>query len=78
MFANGLAQDPDVNYAPLQLSAAPVGWQVTNIAQVSPYVKQVKVQLPATVSEIPVVSGDLALTFGNQTFGGTVFLTASQ
>ena len=34
VFVNGLAPDPQVNYAPLQLTAAN-GWQVTNIVQVS-------------------------------------------
>jgi uncharacterized protein (TIGR03437 family) len=80
LFVNGLAQDPDVNYGPLQLSAAP-GWQVTNIVQVSPFVIQVDVQLPATVTGVAEVGGggiDLMLNFGGQTFGGTVYVTNSQ
>ena len=75
VFVNGLAEDPDVNYAPLQLTA-PAGWQVTKIEQATPYVIQVDVQLPSTVSEIPVASGELTLNFGSQSFGGTVFFTA--
>jgi len=74
VFVNGLAEDPNVNYGPLQLTA-PSGWQVTNIVQATPYVVQVNVQLPSTVSEIPVVSGDLVLNFGGEAFGGTVFIT---
>jgi len=77
VFVNGLAPVPGINYAPLQLSA-PIGWQVTNIAQVSPFVIQVNVQLPSTVSEIPVTTGNLQLSYGGETFGGTVFISASQ
>ena len=73
VFVNGLAPDPQVNNAPLQLTA-PIGWQVTNIMQVTPYVIQVNVQLPSTVSDFPVVTGDLLLTYGGETFGGTVFI----
>jgi hypothetical protein len=44
------------------------------LVQTTPYVIQVNVQLPSTVSEIPVVTGNLVLNFSGETFGGTVFI----
>jgi uncharacterized protein (TIGR03437 family) len=79
LFVNGLAQDPDVNYGPLQLSAAP-GWQVTNTVQVSPFVIQVDVQLPSTVTGVAEVGGggiDLMLNFAGQAFGGVVYVNGN-
>ena len=76
VFVNGLAPDPQVNYAPLQLTAAN-GWQVTNIVQVSPFVVQVDVQLPSPLTNVPGISGDLMLNFYGQAFGGVVFVNQS-
>jgi len=73
VFVNGLAPDPQVNNAPLQLTAAN-GWQVTNIVQASPFVIQVDVQLPLPLTNVPGISGSLMLNFGGQTFGGVVYI----
>jgi uncharacterized protein (TIGR03437 family) len=73
VFVNGLAPDPQVNNAPLQLTAAN-GWQVTNIAQVSPFVVQVDVQLPSPLTNVPGISGSLMLNFDGQAFGGVVYV----
>jgi hypothetical protein len=45
VFVNGLAPNPDVQSAPVQLSAVD-GWSVTNIVQVNPFVLRVDVQTP--------------------------------
>jgi hypothetical protein len=73
VFVNGLTPDPQVNNAPLQLTAAN-GWQVTNIVQVSPFVVQVDVRLPSPLTNVPGISGSLALNFGGQAFGGVVYV----
>jgi uncharacterized protein (TIGR03437 family) len=73
VFVNGLAPDPQVNNAPLQLTAAN-GWQVTNIVQVSPFVVQVDVQLPSPLTNVPGISGSLMLNFDGQAFGAIVYV----
>jgi len=73
VFVNGLSPDPQVNNAPLQLTASS-GWQVTNIVQVSPFVVQVDVQLPSPLTNVPGISGELMLNFGGQAFGGVVYV----
>ena len=45
MFVNGLTPDPQVNNAPLQLTSND-GWSVTGVAQATPYVLQVTLQVP--------------------------------
>jgi uncharacterized protein (TIGR03437 family) len=76
VFVNGLAPDPQVNNAPLQLTAAN-GWQVTSIVQVSPFVVQVDVQLPSPLTNVPGISGSLMLNFYGESFGGVVFVNQS-
>jgi uncharacterized protein (TIGR03437 family) len=73
VFVNGLTPDPQVNNAPLQLTASN-GWQVTNIVQASPFVVQVDVQLPSILTNVPGISGSLMLNFGGQAFGGVVYV----
>jgi uncharacterized protein (TIGR03437 family) len=45
VFVNGLAPDPEVTSAPIQLSAVD-GWSVMNIVQVNPFVLRVELQTP--------------------------------
>jgi uncharacterized protein (TIGR03437 family) len=73
VFVNGLAPDPQVNNAPIQLTASN-GWQVTNVVQVSPFVVQVDVQLPSPLTNVPGISGSLMLSFDGQAFGGVVYV----
>jgi hypothetical protein len=48
VFLNGIAPDPDVNTAPLQLSSTN-GWLVTGYSQASPFVVKVDLQVPAAL-----------------------------
>jgi uncharacterized protein (TIGR03437 family) len=73
VFVNGLSPDPQVNNAPLQLTASN-GWQVTNIVQASPFVVQVDVQLPSPLTNVPGITGELMLNFYGEAFGGVVFV----
>ena len=76
VFVNGLAPDPQVNNAPVQLTAAN-GWQVTNIVQASPFVVQVDVQIPSPLTNVPGISGELMLNFYGQIFSGVVFVNTN-
>jgi hypothetical protein len=77
VFVNGLAEDPEVNYAPLQLTTSP-GWQVTNIVQASPFVIQVNVQLPSSMADVVAVNGELILYYGEQAIHGVVDVSQGQ
>jgi uncharacterized protein (TIGR03437 family) len=46
VFVNGMAQNPDVNSEPPQLSSDN-GWTVTSISQATPFVLQVDLQVPS-------------------------------
>ena len=46
VFVNGLTPDPQVNNSPLQLFTNN-GWSITNVAQATPFVLQVDLQVPA-------------------------------
>lgn len=55
VFLNGVSPSPEIVSAPLQL-ASNNGWTVTNIAQASPFVTQVSLQVPSKLE------GDVACT----------------
>jgi uncharacterized protein (TIGR03437 family) len=77
VFVNGLTEDPQVNYGPLQLTTSP-GWQVTNTVQASPFVIQVDVQLPSSAAAVQAVNGELVLYYGEQAIQAAVYVSQSQ
>jgi len=87
VFANGLTQDPQVNNSPLQLYSNN-GWSVTGAAQATPFVLQIRLQVPSKlVNDFACPSPSLCSAsftiydvYGGSpvsgfSFGGAVYIT---
>jgi uncharacterized protein (TIGR03437 family) len=82
VFVNGLAPNPNITTAPIQLSTTD-GWSVGSVVQINPFVLRVEVEVPSVL----VDQGRLTLFYGlsdsgephssnpgGQAFGGMVFI----
>lgn len=63
VFVNGLSPDPNVPHAPPLLYTG-AGWSVTNIAQTSPFVLEVDLQVPSSAANFACQSNVCIASFG--------------
>jgi uncharacterized protein (TIGR03437 family) len=87
VFVNGLTPDPQINNSPLQLYSNN-GWSVTNVAQATPFVLQIGLQVPSKLKNdfacpspsLCTASFTIYDVYGGSpisglSFGGAVYIT---